>query len=155
MKSSNRRARELTYQTFTFWIEDWIPSYSFALGHGRQRDGTYRDHVDITLLARCLAPKKFADRTGNLMFLGNRELMQALDESPRNSASPMNVGVMTIRGDQTEFLGALPRDALWAMIPALSAGEFKVVQLHGRALHRGKAETTSIHFFREIDEEDF
>ena len=155
MKSSNKRARELKYQTFTFWIEDWIPSYSFAINHDRQRDGTYRDHVDITLLGRCLAPKKFADRTGNLMFLGNRELMQALDEPPRNSAISMNVGVLTIRGNRTEFLGGLPRDALWAMIPALSAGEFKVVQLRGHALHRGMAETISIHFFREIDEEDF
>lgn len=148
-----RRAEE--YETHTLLIEDWSPSYSFALNHNRRSDTPYWEALHIKVTAKFLAPDRPKDRHLTLTLMGNRDEARALEEPLRCKHEPLCVGTLTIRGDRTDYLGSVPQDALWALLSLMSSGAVRMIQLHGPALYRGEARIISISFDRDIDPGDW
>jgi hypothetical protein len=70
------------YQSFKVQIEDWAPSYSFALHDFKHRQGLYWEHPELTISGIFLAPERVKDREVMLVFLGSRDDRQALEQPP-------------------------------------------------------------------------
>ena len=150
-----RRSSEQAYQSFIFHIEGWEPSYSFGLNRSRYFEGPYSEHLDIALKGVFLSPENAKDRRATLRVLASRPETHAVDDPANCDWEPLCVGTLTIRGDRTDYLGSLPYDAMWGLIGLLSKGAIRMLDLHGRALYRGKAEIETMHFARDIDPEDW
>lgn len=61
---------------------------------------------------------------------------------------------LTMRGEQSSYLGSLPYDAAWRLSPVILTGGFRYIYLHGSAMYRGIAQIHSIGFYEEFDVED-
>jgi hypothetical protein len=157
MPSKRRRKAKAAvnpYLTYALRIASWEPSYMFALNDTRFHQGPYWEHAELKLSGECLAPAKLAGRTAKLTLLGDRRDKQMLEEPPQSDWKPLGVGSVTSRGDQTEFLGSIPIDALWGLISALASGTVQFVDMYGERLRYGSARLRSISFCRELDPED-
>ena len=150
-----RRSSEQAYQSFIFRIEDWEPSYSFGLNRSRYFEGPYSEYLDIALKGVFLSPEKAKDRRATLRVLADRRETHAVADPANSEWEPRCVGTLTIRGARTDYLGSLPYDAMWGLIDLLSQGTIRMLDLHGRALYRGKAEIETMHFAHDIDPEDW
>ena len=152
-QTGKRRANEPEYQTFTFLAENCKTSYSImALGNPKL-ERSMPDYLHLSVKGVFLAPARAKGRQCTLNFLADRGLEQLLLEADRDGFS--SLGLLTIRGDRTDFLGSLPYDAVWPLSRLLSVGEIKLIQLHGPALRYGRSHITSLHFEREIHPEDW
>ena len=157
-KNRRKRSGRLSkpeYQSYIFRIEEWEPSYSFALNDGRHFEGSYREHLDLSLKGAFLSPAKAKDRGAMLTLLADRRETLSVTDPASCDRKPLCVGTLTIRGDRTDYLGSLPYDAMWGLISLLSCGAIRMLNLHGRALYRGEAKIRSMHFARDIDPEDW
>ena len=121
-KAKGRRSAPAQHQTYIFQIDDWTPSYSFAVNHTSWRDGPYWENITLTFTGRIVSPPKFKDRMGQLIFLGNRKEARTVDEPPSSDWKPNCVGSLTIRGRRTEYLGSIPHDSLWGVAGMLTRG---------------------------------
>lgn len=153
-KKRSRRSVPVDYQTYIFRLDDWEPSYSFATNAIRWCDGPYWEHSALIFRGEILSPTKVKSRVGTLTVMGDRRDTQAVENPTNSDRKPLCVGSLTIRGDQTEFLGSIPQDALWGLIAAFGAGKLRIVDLHGDVLRRGKALIRSVRFYRDVDPED-
>jgi len=154
-RKRRRRPREPEYQSYIFRIEDWEPSYMFALNRSRHFEGPYWEHLDLSLEGVFLSPDKAKDRRASLKLLADRRETRAVTDPESCDWKPLCVGTLTIRGDRTDYLGSLPYDAMWGLIGLLSCGAIRMLDFHGQALYRGEAKIETMHFARDIDPEDW
>ena len=127
----------------------------FGLNRSRYFEGPYSEYLDIALKGVFLSPEKAKDRRATLRVLADRRETHAVTDPASCDWEPLCVGTLTIRGDRTDYLGSLPYDAMWGLIGLLSQGAIRMLDLHGRALYRGKAEIETMHFAHDIDPEDW
>jgi hypothetical protein len=100
-KRKRRRAKKVpTYETLYIQVEDCQPSYSFAVNNFRPRRA---------LLG---APRIGKGRRVTAVFLGRREHEAMLEQPPNSDWKLLGVGMSSLRGDRTDFLGSLSNDAL-------------------------------------------
>jgi hypothetical protein len=150
-----RQSSSTEYQSFTLLIDGWEPSYSFGLNHSRYFEGPYWEHLELLLKGVFLSPAKVKNRCAVLTLLADRREMRAVADPASSRLEPVCVGTLTIRGGRTDFLGSVPYDAMWGLVSILSCGAIRMLNLHGRALYRGKAKIETIHFARDIDPENW
>jgi len=150
-----RRRQEPEYQSYIFKIEDWEPSYMFGLNRSRHFGGIYCEYLDLSLKGVFLSPARAKDRRASLTLLADRRETRAVTDPGSCNWEPTCVGTLTIRGARTDYLASLPYDAMWGLIGLLSCGTIRMLDLHGRALYRGKAKIETMHFARDMDPEDW
>lgn len=154
-QKGGKRSKAQKYESYVFRIDDWKPSYSFGLNNGRLFKGPYWEHLEVALSGVFLSPEKAKDRRASLTFLADRREVAAVNDPEKHDWKPLAVGSLTIRGEDTSFLGSIPQDSMWGLIQLLSCGATKMVNLYGHALFRGEATITNMHFEREIGPEDW
>jgi hypothetical protein len=149
----HRKRRVPNYQSFYVQIDDCNPNYSFAVNKSQSTVGPYWEHLEATFSGTFLRPDRLKGLLVPLRFLGRREDQSKLQQPEDTDWRPLNVGVLTLRGERREFLGSLPFDALWGLIQVFSTSALRIVHLYG-ILERGRASVQSLHFSHEVDEED-
>lgn len=153
-RESKKRLREQS-ESYLFEIEQINPHYSVHLGHPRFDAGAYGEHLHIEISAKCLAPAKFLARETKFVFIADRSMARELVESRLRQSMPINVGTLTMRGSQSDYLGSLPFDAALALPTIALAGGYRFILLGGSSMYRGSAQIMSSGFYRDIDSEDF
>jgi hypothetical protein len=96
MQTKRRTSKRPTpnYQSFYIEIEDWEPSYSFALEESKYREGPYWEHLELTITGLLLSPQRVKDCDVKLVLLASREDRRVLEQSPSEDWKPLNVGVL-------------------------------------------------------------
>ena len=64
------------------------------------------------------------------------------------------LGTLTMRGERSQYLGAIPFDSVWHVSAMMISGDFRFICLHGATMFRVSARINSISFYREFDVED-
>lgn len=154
---TRRRSRKRStpnYQSFYIQIEDWEPSYSFALNDSKYGEGPYWEHLELTISGIFLAPKRVKDRDVRLVFLGSREDRRIIEQSPSADWKPLNVGVLFLcvetKGISCDHCQMM-QYGVSRMLSHVDASE--IVHLHG-ILARGRCDVRSISLSRQVDPED-
>ena len=154
MPKAKRKGRsEAKYESYCVRVEDCRPTYSFHLNDSKHFEGPYWEHLAVTFVGHLISPQRLKWHRLPLMFLGRRDEERILEQPNTSDWKPLNIGVLTLRRERTEFLGSLPNDALWALLNAHLSGAFQIIHLHGRR-ERGRTEIRSVHFECEVDPED-
>lgn len=156
-KSSVRR-KKMVDESCEYCVEilDWELPYSYSVNFNKKLiEGPYWEHMDLRLIGKMAHPEKLTDENMEVVIIGDRRQVSML-EKPEDyqEFEPHSVGVLTIRGKQSEFLGSIPFDILNTISFLLQSGEIKFLVLHGHGLYRGKAEIRSIKFSRDVDPEE-
>jgi hypothetical protein len=152
-KPRKRAAPIKDWDSFLFRIEEVDPHYSFSDG-SKFQPTAHNEHLHLHVVAVCVSPPKFDGRKTRFTLIGDRQLEQ--DQWMQKSA-PENhrgVGTITMRGEQSEYLGSIPYDSVWHISAMMISGGLRFIYLHGAALFRGSARISSISFYREFDLED-
>jgi hypothetical protein len=153
-RAKGRTQRRIpNYQSFYIKIDDCEPGYSFALNQSKHTVGPYWEHLEARLTGTFLSPARFKGQHVPLIFMGWREHQSKLEQPTDSDWKPRNVGVLTVRGERREFLGALPYDAMWGLAQLLTSGALRIIHLYG-ILARGSAEISSLNFARDVNPED-
>jgi len=150
-KRSKCAAKASEYEYYLFKIEDWEPSYSFALDGGPLRPGPYWEHVEIRLKGVFLAPARLRGRRATLPLMGDRRDKRELDQVSNSDWKPLAVGSLEVRGDYTMYYGSVPYDALWGVLSMLVCRSIGFLSLYGEKLRYGKARIRSLDLCREPD----
>ena len=153
-KTRRKRRVAEEWGSFLFEIDKVRPHYSF--GDGSRLDRTaFSEHFQPEVDATCVAPEKYRGRLTSFTLIGDR-----LDErdlwlqSYALEKHEAGVGTLTFRGEQSQYLGSLPFDALWNVVATMLAGRFRFIYLHGAAIKNGAARIKSISFYEEFDLEN-
>ncbi len=104
-------------------------------------------HID----ARCLFPPKLAGRDTRFVILGDRQLEKSLRTQQAATTKTYGIGTLTMRGQQSSYLGSIPYDAAWRIGLMVASEAFRFIYLHGEALFRGSARIRSMHFYQTFD----
>jgi len=99
-------------------------------------------------------PKKLGGKELDITIIGDRSLVPEIKKSSPPD-KPNRVGTVTMRGESRSFIGSLPFDSLPIIACLLESKRVQYLQLHGRSPFRGNAATSSLHFFRDYDPEDW
>ena len=141
--------------TYLFRIERIAPEYGFHVAHSRLDQGPYGEYAHTQIVATCLAPSNLSARETHLTVIGDRTFSTLLQNPPSQSAPANGVGTLTLRGNQSQYLGSMPFDALMAIAPSVLAGGLQFVALVGPPLLRGSSRISSMQFLRDADPEDY
>jgi hypothetical protein len=141
------------WTSFLFKIERLHSHYSFGRGHRLTRTA-FAEYLHPKIEATCLAPNKFKGRLTEFTLIGDRLLEQDLWMQTRAPEHEGIIGTLTMRGEQSSYLGSLPYDAAWRLSPVILVGGFRYIYLHGSAMYRGTAQIRTIGFYEEFDVED-
>lgn len=148
------KSRILAVEIYLFEIVGISPTYSFHVGHERFEPGAYGEHLHIGLTAMCLRPRKFEGRETGFTFIGTRELVTQTQAMPRTGVYPNRVGTLTLRGEQSDYLGSLPYDAASTLPLMVLAGGYRFIYLSGPPMYRGSSRIGSSSFYRDFDPND-
>lgn len=144
-----------TPESYLFQIDRIMPDYSFGIGNSRFDIGSYSEYAHTEIAATCLAPKKLAGRVTRFTLMGNRQIVADLTEPSELERKPNCVGVLTMRGQQSEYSGKLPFDALYSVSASILAKGLRFILLNGPPLQRGSSRIGYIAFKAEIDLDDY
>jgi hypothetical protein len=148
MKKRTKRKKPARQKecTYVIEIEDWSLSYSLSLDrHGKISIGPYWEHTSLEMKGRFLYPETLAKQV-QVIILGDREKISALEKPEDYRYEPKAVGGLTIRGKESEFLGSVPFDAIQVLCLLLQTMKLKYLILSGQVLYRGSADIFSMHF---------
>lgn len=83
-----------------------MPHYSFGISHAPLQVGPYSEYHHTEIEAVCVAPKRFVNRTTSFTLMGDRGHTADLMHPDQATRTPMGVGTLTMRGDQSNYLGS-------------------------------------------------
>ena len=150
-----KKAPVTKFQSFVFEIVTWEPEYHFALNSSKWPPGPFWEHCELTFHCTLLIPSKLTGRNVVLRILGDRSEMAAVQRPGEVTSTPVAIGGLTLRGQQSDYLGSVPFDALWGVMAMLAANRVRYITLHGEALSRGRARIRSIGFHPTFSAEDY
>jgi len=150
-----KKAQTASFQSYVFEIFAWEPNYHFALNSSKWPPGPYWEHAECTCQGKLLIPSKLAGRIVVLRVLGDRAETAAVQRPAETTSTLSAIGGLTLRGQQSDFLGSIPFDALWGVMAMLAANRMRYITLHGEVLSRGGARIRSIGFQPTYDPEDY
>ena len=87
-------------------------------------------------------------------FIGSREVIAKTQAMPRMWGYPNEVGTLTLRGKQSDYLGTLPYDAASTLPLMVLAGGYRFIYLSGPPMYRGSSRIGSSSFYRDFDPND-
>jgi hypothetical protein len=154
-RKTRRRGRPVEeWGSYLFSIEKVHSHYSF--GDGSHLDRTaYSEYLHPEVEATCVAPEKFKGRTTRFTLIGDRSTERDLwSQTYALDKHEAGVGTLTFRGEQSEYLGSVPFDALWNVIATIRSGGFQFIYLHGATIKYCSARIKSIGFYEEFNLDD-
>ena len=153
-KAKKTKSPKREERTYVIEIEDWSLSYSFSLDrHNEMSVGPYWEHASLEMKGTFAHPETLA-KPIQVIILGDREKISALEKPEEYRYEPKAVGGLTVRGKASEFLGSVPFDAIQTLCLLLQAKKLKYLILSGQVLHRGSADIFSMHFQEHFSSED-
>ena len=105
--------------------------------------------------ARIIQPEKLADKVIEIKVIGDRRYIPFLEDPESRDYDPKAIGMLTIRGKQSECSVWVPFDMLHLVASLLLHDKTKFLILSGKPLYRGGADITSIHFEKDFDPSDW
>ena len=151
----NKPGRE--YTAYCIEIKDWGTPYSLYLNTDKKFwGGPYWEHVELKIRGDFIYPDKFAGKSVEVFFLGDRQKTQMLNAPAKyDDYKPLCLGSFTLRGEKREYLGSLPIDSFPTIIGSLAANKYKFLIFYGYKPRYGSAEIFSIHFYEKFAKEDW
>lgn len=154
-----RKARKKVqeeYGSYIVEVTDWETSYSFTVNRNeRLFVGSYREHLNLEIKGVLRHPSKFDGKDIKVTLLGDRTLTAQLAAEEYVTPQPVSVGHLTIRGQQRDYLGSIPFDAVPVVSSLLQAKQVRFVSMSGKALFRGSALINWINFMRGFNPEEW
>ena len=151
-----RKKTQVTeFQSFVFEIVTWEPEYHFALNSSKWPPGPYWEHCELTCQCTLLIPSKLTGRHVMVRVLGDRGEMTAVQRPAEVTSPPVAIGGLTLRGQQSDYLGSIPFDAFWGVTAMLAANRVRYITLHGEVLSGGRTRIRSIGFQPNFNAEDY
>lgn len=152
-KSRKKRKVEITY-AINIAISE--VSYSFAVSPENYFvPGPYWEHLSLKLSGTIVDPETFNGRALSINILGSRTEEQAFEKASESRVEPICVGTLTLRGQQSEFLGSVPFSVLPLLYTLIKDGETRFLILGGPPLFRGTSEIRTMHFENNYKPEDW
>jgi len=151
-----RKKIQEEYGSYIVEVIDWETSYSFTVNRNeRLFVGSYREHLNLEIKGVLRHPSKFEGKDIKVTLLGDRALTTQLAAEEYVTPQPVSVGHLTIRGQQRDYLGSIPFDAVPVVSSLLQAKQVHYISMSGKALFRGSAAINWINFMRDFDPEEW
>jgi hypothetical protein len=147
--------QQIAAESFVFRIDAILPDYSFTIGHERFGDGDYAEHCQTKINATCMVPKRFDGRDTTFTLLGSRRIIDKILKRSLPSDHTLNIGTLTMRGQQSEYLGSIPFDAALALPAITLLGGFRFIFLSGIPIRGGPTQINYMSFGKEFDPDDY
>lgn len=155
-KTKKKRTPKREECGYVIEIKESDFSYSFSVNRNKNFiDGPFWEHTDLEVKGKVTHPEKLVDKEIEVTIMGNRKDTKVVTR-PEDyyGLEPKAVGIMTIRGTQSELLCWVPFDAFHMICSMFNAGEIKYFVLSGQPLYRGGADINSLHFQKQYGHED-
>lgn len=104
--------------------------------------------MQLKIKGLILRPGKYSAKEIDVTFVGDRKMLPRTENENDSDRKPHCVGLITLRGECREFLGALPFDSLSIIASLLETKRIRFVDLSGLALTHGHADIQSFSFCR-------
>jgi len=150
-KSHRRAVKE--YCSYIVEIQDWELTYSLGLNpNPKLLSGQYTEALHLSLKGILRQPEKYSSKEITSTFIGDREIFPTKNDS---DFTPRCVGAITLRGEQRDFIGALPFDSLPIISSPMQSNQVQFVDFYGQTHKYGHADIRWIHFFKKYDPEEY
>lgn len=83
--------------------------------------------------------------------MGDRSRTVDLMQPDQATWEPIGVGTLTMRGEQSSFLGSLPLDAALPIPGLIQTGGYRFIYLAGEPVRYGSARIRFISFYHDFD----
>jgi len=154
-RNTRKKVRE-EYGSYIIEVGDWETNYSFTVNRNeRFFAGSYREHLHLEIKGVLRHPSKFDGKDIKVTLLGDRTLTSQLAAEEYVTPQPVSVGHLTIRGQQRDYIGSIPFDAVPVVSSLLQAKQVRFISISGKVLFRGSASINSLHFMRDFDPEEW
>lgn len=150
-KKRSPKPQEIQSEIYLFRIEKVVPNYSFGTNHGPHRAGPYSEYHHTEIEATCVSPKRFEGRLTFFTLMGERDHAADLIRPDETTRKPIGIGSLTMRGEQSSYLGSLPLDAALLIPALLQSGGYKFIYLAGEPVRYGSATIRYISFYHDFD----
>ncbi|WP_156404897.1 hypothetical protein [Sphingomonas sp. Root241] len=150
-KKRSGSTQEVQTEIYLFRIEEVVPNYSFGISLGQLQVGPYAEYHHTEVETVCVSPKRFANRSTNFTLMGDRSHTADLTHPNQDSRARIGVGTLTMRGDQSSYLGSLPLDAALPIPALIQSGGYKFIYLAGEPVRYGSASIRYISFYHDYD----
>lgn len=152
------RKKQTKDELCTYCVEviNWEMPYSFSVNFNKKLiEGPFWEHINLKIEGKLVYPEKFTDKNIQILILGDRRLSQVV-QKPKDyhRYEPNSVGMLTLRGENREFLGSIPFDVLNGISIQLQSGKIKYLILNGSRLYQGKTEIRHMRFSKDFGSED-
>jgi len=157
-KKRRRGRKSILDKTCTYCIEilDWELPYSFSVNRNKDFiSGPFWEHMNLKLKGKIFQPEKLFDKVIEVNIIGDRRYIPLLQDPESKDYDPKAIGMLTIRGRQSECSSWLPFDVLQIFAFLLKEEKIKFLILSGQHLYRGRADITSIYFEEHYDPADW
>ena len=150
-----KKTQPIRFESFVFEIVTWEPEYRFALNCTKWPPGPYWEHCELMCQGPLLIPSKLTGRSVVLRIMADRTETAAAQHPTEVTSTPVSIGGLTLRGQQSDYLGSIPYDSFWGVMAMLTANKVRYITLHGEALSRGRSRIRSIGFQPSFNAEDY
>jgi len=151
-----RKKVQEEYGSYIVELTDWETNYLFTVNRNeRFFAGSYREHLHLEIKGVLRHPSKFDGKDIKVTLLGDRTLTSQLAAEEYVTPQPLSVGHLTLRGQQRDYIGSIPFDAVPVVSSLLQAKQVRFISMSGKALFRGSASINSLHFMRDFDPEEW
>lgn len=150
----SRSKTYIGYQSYCVRISDWSLTYGLSLGASSTEGQPYSEYVSLIISGTFLVPKRLNSMPVEITLLADKDMSRSLAGAPIHY-TPKSIGQLTVRGQRREFLGSIPSDSVSLLASGLAAKRLKFIVLNGAALKYGSASITSMHWYRQLDPDEY
>jgi hypothetical protein len=152
-RSKRVQSRPTQAEYFVFEIQTWEPDYSLSVNHSRLERDPYWEHTKIGIGGICIWPKNLVGRTAHFDLVGKRDQLTPDKDDP--DWKPRCVGELDMRQPEGRFYTFIPNDSMTYLLSGLAHGQFRIIEVYGPTLKRGKSLCTSIDLKQTINLEEY
>ena len=146
-----QRQRTQTYESYTFEVLEWEPTYSLSVNRDLRQDEVYSEYAELHIQTVCAEPEPFKGRATN-MILSSRRNFHKIDRTLREPDwRPNCIGLLSLRADRGSFYAGVPQETINFLAGGLAHGKFRYVMLSGPSLYRRESMINSIHLMRTLE----
>jgi hypothetical protein len=154
-KKKSRESNEP--QRYVFHVEAVHPEYSFGVNLLRHEASPLKEFFHPKVTGRLLVPAMQDVSEAELVLIGNRELMQALQTPERDTWEkwqPEAIGFIEVRDGKLSGVLSLPFDILCLLLPLLVTHHISVIELDGKKLKYRQSRIRSVSFATHYNPEE-
>jgi hypothetical protein len=154
-RKKSRRMKKPENCSYIIEIQEWNLKYSLSLNTVPNiLSGMYLESLNLEINGVIRQPEKYAGKEMTSSFLGDRSIISCISEKENTEIKPNGIGSITLRGEQREFLGVLPFDAIPIIRSLLEAKQIQYLDFYGAVPKHGHAFIESIYFLISYNHEN-